>query len=168
VGNSGKQVENFSASEKTVESRKVVVDACPRCGVENAGLEACPRCGLKREFRAKFAEGAALPEGLVAAWETVVSRWDDAAAHAVFLETCAQAEALDLAAGRYRAWLEDPARAERCRAALDRIVALAEERLRRTAASRDTPARNKKLVAVLAFLIMAGFLALIGYELLMR
>ncbi|MBN1774153.1 MAG: hypothetical protein JXB32_23035 [Deltaproteobacteria bacterium] len=146
----------------------VPADRCPRCGADLAAAEACARCGLAREFHARFAESTALPPELAREWDHVLAGWDEAARHAVFLERCAQAEALDLAAARYRPLAADPQRGERARAALDRIVALAERELQRCAMPRDTVQRNKRIMFVVALAITIGFLALVAWAVLVR
>ena len=149
VGIGGKEVENS--------------DPCPRCGAETAGNDACARCGLRREHRERFAADTALPPGLAEKWDAVLAAWDDPAPHAIFIETCAQAESLDLAAARYRPLSADPQRTERARAALDRIVALAEEALRRNAASGERIVRNRRLLFVIAVIVMLAFLGFVAW-----
>ena len=143
-------------------------DPCPRCGAETAGREACTRCGLSRAHRERFATDTALPPGLAGQWAGVLERWNDAGVHALFLESCAQAEALDLAAARYRPLSADPARAERARASLDRIVALAEAALRKQATPPDRVARTRRALVLVAALITLGFLALVTWMMLTR
>lgn len=126
------------------------------------------RCGLARRFHDRFAEATALPEGLAAEWDRVLGAWADPARHAVFLERCAQAQALDLAAARYRPLSDDPVRGERARAALERIVALAERELRRGAAPRDTVRRNQRILFAVALAITNAFLAAIAWAVLAR
>ena len=143
-------------------------DRCPRCGAELAGAEACVRCGLARRFHERFAESTALSGDLATAWDHVLAGWDEAARHALFLERCAQAGALDLAAARYRPLAEDPQRGERARASLERIVVLAEEALQRGATSRDNVQRNKRILFAVALAITLGFLAVIAWAVLAR
>lgn len=138
-------------------------DACPRCGAETAGKDACGRCGLRREHRERFAADTALPPGLAEKWDAVLAAWDDPAPHAVFLETCAQAESLDLAAARYRPLSADPQQAERARAALDRIVALAEQALQRDAGSGERIVRNRRFLFVIAAIVMLAFLGFVAW-----
>jgi hypothetical protein len=109
-----------------------------------------------------------LPAGLREEWDRVLAGWDDAGAHAVFVERCAQADSLDLAAGCYRPLLADPAKAERARVSLDRIVALAEQALQRTATPPSTAARNRAILTVLAALLTLGFLVAVAVAVLSR
>jgi hypothetical protein len=150
------------------EAESVPADRCPRCGVELAAAAACTRCGLAREFFGRFVESTALSGELKTAWDHVLAGWDEPSRHALFLEQCAQAEALDLAAARYRPLAEDPARGERARAALERIVALAERELQRTAAPRDNLKRNKRILFAIGLLITLGFLGFVAWAVLAR
>ena len=143
-------------------------DRCPRCGADLGGAEACGRCGLARRHHGRFAEATALPAELAADWERVLASWDDAGRHAVFLERCAQAGMLDLAAARYRPLAEDAVRGPRARAALDRIVALAERELRREATSPDALRRNRRILFVVALAILIVFLVVIAQAVLSR
>ncbi|MBI5487687.1 MAG: hypothetical protein HY905_10170 [Deltaproteobacteria bacterium] len=143
-------------------------DPCPRCGAETKGRDACARCGLHREHRERFAADTALPPGLAEKWDAVLAAWDDAAAHAIFLESCVQAEALDLAAARYRALRADPARAERCGRSLDRIVALAEAGLKKTSSGAEKVVRNRRIIFAVAVLVMLAFLSLVAWAVLSR
>lgn len=142
-------------------------DPCPRCGTENEGLDACPRCGLGRAHRGAVTPPD-LPEWLAAEWKTVVERWGDAAAHAIFIERCAAAEALDLAARRYRLMLADPARADRARASLDRIVVLAQAAMTRAATPRSRIARNKAIALVAGVVVALALLAMMVHALVSR
>ncbi len=126
------------------------------------------RCGLARRFHERFVESTALSGELAAAWDHVLAGWDEAARHALFLERCAQAGALDLAAARYRPLADDPRRGERARASLDRIVALAEEALQRGALPRDTVQRNKRILFAVALAITLGFLGFVAWAVLAR
>jgi hypothetical protein len=128
----------------------------------------CARCGLAREFHARFVESTALSGELAEAWERVLAAWDEPAGHALFLERCAQAESLDLAAARYRPLAEDPQRGERARAALDRIVVLAEQALQRGATPRDNVQRNKRILFGAALVITLGFLGFVAWAVLAR
>ena len=144
------------------------VDPCPRCGAETEGRDACVRCGLGRQHRERFATETALPPGLSKRWDAVLGAWDDAGVHAVFIETCAQAEALDLAAARYRALRSEPERAERCAKALDRIVALAESRLQKTSAGAERVVRNRRIIFAVGLVVMLVFLAVVAWAVLNR
>jgi len=117
VGNSGKTVGNDLGKGPSGASAPHEADVCPRCGAV-AAAEACPRCGLARAHRERFAAETALPEGLAQDWEKVLASWTDASAHAVFIQRCALAQSLDLAAARYRPFLIDAGRSERARAAM--------------------------------------------------
>ncbi|MBI5500873.1 MAG: hypothetical protein HY907_11575 [Deltaproteobacteria bacterium] len=143
-------------------------DPCPRCGTENDGQQACARCGLAREHREKFATDTALPAGLAEHWDAVLAAWDDPAPHAIFIESCAQAQALDLAAARYRALRADPARAERCARSLDRIVALAEAGLAKTSSGAEKVVRNRRIIFALALVVMLAFLSFVAWAVLSR
>lgn len=160
MGNGGKSVEDNPGTDAQVVA-PASTDRCPRCGAELAGAEACGRCGLARRFHDRFAQATVLPAELAAEWEAVLAAWEDAGRHAVFLERCAQAGALDLAAARYRPLAEDAVRGERARAALDRIVALAERELRRGATPRDTLRRNRRIVLAVALALALAFLIVI-------
>jgi hypothetical protein len=143
-------------------------DPCPRCGAETAGREGCARCGLRREHRERFAADTALPPGLAEKWDAVLAAWDDPAPHAVFLETCAQAESLDLAAAHYRALSAEPQKAERVRTSLDRIVALAEAALKRNAGSPERVAHNRRVFFVVAVVVMLSFLGFVAWAVVTR
>jgi hypothetical protein len=138
-------------------------DPCPRCGAETTGKDACALCGLRREHRERFAADTALPPGLAEKWDDVLAAWDDPAPHAIFLESCAQAESLDLAAARYRPLSADPQKAERARASLDRIVALAEAALKRNAGSGERIVRNRRAIFVVAVIVMLTFLGFVAW-----
>jgi hypothetical protein len=167
VGNSGKTVGNDSSRGSSEASAPHEADVCPRCGAA-AAAEACPRCGLRRAHRERFAAETALPEGLAQDWENVLASWSETSAHAVFIQRCALAQALDLAAARYRPLLNDAARSERARASLDRIVALAEESLQRSAVSKDRVERTRRVILGVAVFIMFAFLAVVAYAVLTR
>jgi hypothetical protein len=141
-------------------------DPCPRCGAETAERDACARCGLRREHRERFAADTTLPPGLAEKWADVLARWDEPAVHAIFLEECAQAEALDLAAARYRTQAGDPAHADRCRSSLDRIVALAEAALKRSTGGAERLVRNRRIIFALALVVMLAFLGLVVWAVL--
>lgn len=143
-------------------------DRCPRCGGELGGAEACGRCGLARRHHDRFAKATVLPAELAAEWERVLAAWDDPGRHALFLERCARDGSLDLAAARYRPLAGDAERGARARAALDRIVALAERELRRAATPRDTLRRNRRIVFVVALAIAIVFLVVIARAVLAR
>lgn len=167
MGNSGKTVGNDLGKGPSGASAPHEADVCPRCGAA-AEAEACPRCGLARAHRERFAAETALPEGLAQDWEKVLASWTDASAHAVFIQRCALAQSLDLAAARYRPFLIDAGRSERARASLDRIVALADESLQRSATSKDRVARTRRVILAVAVVIMFAFLAVVAYAVLTR
>ena len=167
MGNGGKTVENDLGKGSFGASAPHEAGVCPRCGAA-AAAEACPRCGLARAHRERFAAETALPEGLALDWEKVLASWTDASVHAVFIQRCALAQSLDLAAARYRPFLSDAARSERARASLDRIVALAEQSLRRSATSKDRVARTRRVILAVAVVIMFAFLAVVAYAVLTR
>jgi hypothetical protein len=62
----------------------------------------CPRCGLLVARWQGFALDVPTHPALDQPWEELLRAWDDDTAHARFLEAAASADALDVAAARYR------------------------------------------------------------------
>jgi hypothetical protein len=62
----------------------------------------CPRCGLLVTRWGGFALDVPTHPALDQPWEELLGAWDDDTAHARFLEAAATADALDVAAARYR------------------------------------------------------------------
>jgi hypothetical protein len=120
------------------------------------GLAACPRCGLRVEYRARYAESLELPPSLAPMWEAVREKWESAGLHELFLQACLAEGKLDLAAARYRGLTADSVRGDRARAALERIVALAEDSLARSAIPRSRIVRNRRIVLAVGFLVSVG------------
>jgi hypothetical protein len=80
-------------------------------------------------------------------WAALLSRWNDDAAHARFLELAATADALDVAAARYRQRRQvdrDDARAHK---GLERAVLLA-QRLYQARAQAERPPRAPLLLKI--------------------
>jgi hypothetical protein len=71
-----------------------------------------------------------------ALWAQVLGRWDDDRAHAAALDHSVRAQQMPELAGRYRALLEDAARAEVAKKRLDAIVAAATSLLMATQTPR--------------------------------
>jgi hypothetical protein len=118
--------------------------------------------------RARFATETALPPDLAVKWDAALAAWDDAAVHAIFIEACAQAGSLELAAARYRTLRADPERAERCARSLDRIVALAEAGMQKTSTGAGRIARNRRIIFAVGMIVMLAFLALVAWAVLNR
>ncbi|HZS41138.1 MAG TPA: hypothetical protein VFF06_30120 [Polyangia bacterium] len=100
---------------------------CPKCQHERRpGDDACRRCGLLVSRWESFTDAVTPHPAIDAAWEALQSSWEDADAHRRFLELCAGADGLDLAAAHYRSRLRRAPPDSRARAGLDRALHLVE------------------------------------------
>jgi len=63
------------------------------------------------------------------AWEKVEAEWEEPEAHRRFIGLATALDALPLAGARYRAAQTDPARAERAKEGLDKILKVALSRM---------------------------------------
>jgi hypothetical protein len=96
-----------------------------------------------------------------ALWKNVVDRWDDDAAHAVFLQHCQMNEQLAEAAARYAGMRGDRDRGESARRRLDAVTVLATTAL---VASRKE--REVVISKWLTFIVLFSLSAMAGYALL--
>jgi hypothetical protein len=96
---------------------------------------------------------------LQALWKQVIDNWDDAGAHAKFLNYCQQTEQLAEAAARYRGMAEDRSRGESAQRQLQAITLLAYSELDR---ARSVPPPRAplaaKLLAIVFFLVASALL----------
>lgn len=89
------------------------------------------------------------------AWSDLRERWDDERAHQAFVSLCASTDRLAEAGRRYREVHErEPERAERARAQLDRIVAVAMQSL--SALKTEPAPKSAKLRMFLVSLGISG------------
>ncbi len=101
------------------------------------------------------------------AWQGVLDRWADDAAHQAFLDLCVATDRLAAAAARYRSLLAAPDRREQAARRLEAVALLAVTRLEAT----RTPAPRLRLqgaALALVVLLLATALALVAYPLWLR
>ncbi len=101
------------------------------------------------------------------AWQGVLDRWTDDAAHQAFLDHCVATDRLAAAAARYRGLLAAPDRREQAARRLEAVAFLAVTRLEAT----RTPAPRLRLqgaALALVVLLLATALALVAYPLWLR
>jgi hypothetical protein len=104
-----------------------VSTVCPKCQRERRpGDDACARCGLLLSRWESYSDEVAAHPAIDAAWSALESSWEDADAHRRFLELCAGADGIDLAAAHYRARLRRASDDSRARAGLERALTLVE------------------------------------------
>ena len=94
-------------------------------------------------------------------WKRVVDRWDDDAAHGVFLEYCQRSGSLSDAAARYRGMAGDRDRGPEAQRRLQAVVLLATQAMM---AQRSSPPRGSPpwLLALVVLLCLSG----VGFTLL--
>jgi len=101
--------------------------ACPKCQRERIpGEDSCARCGLLVARWEGFAVEDPSHPMLEEPWQKLEASWNDDAAHSAFLELASTADALDVAAAKYRRRKQaspGDARAER---GLQRAVSMAQ------------------------------------------
>ena len=99
------------------------------------------------------------PDDLAAEWARVEAAWDDPQAHRRYVTVCGATGRLAYAGRRYRqVQASDPERRALAEAQIDRILALAMERL----AVEKTPAQRPELRQRVRWLAFAVGLGLIG------
>jgi hypothetical protein len=99
---------------------------CPKCQRERRPDEqACARCGLLVSRWESFVTEPLEHPAVDAAWATLREHWEDSAAHRAFLEAASVADALDVAAARYRDELRAHPSSSRAQRGLKRAEALA-------------------------------------------
>ncbi len=105
-------------------------------------------------------------EGFEALWQNVLDHWDDDKPHAAFIEFALRTGQLPVAAGRYRAMMDDPFRAERAPTRLDAIVVAATQLMM----SMKSPPRTKVPLPITlsAFGIFLFTLCFVAYMFLHR
>ena len=92
------------------------------------------------------------------AWSEVEARWDDAAAHKKFLALADTLDRLADAGKRYRGAREsDPARAERAKAQIDALFAIAMTRMSKV--EKTEPPKTRRRLDFIAFGISAALIA---------
>src|SRR4051812_32618418 len=99
---------------------------CAKCGHGTISSGACARCGLLVENWPTYTETVRSHPYLDARWAKLVAAWDEDVAHTRFLDEAARLEALDVAAGRFRARLREDPNDPRAAAGLERSAILAE------------------------------------------
>ncbi len=122
---------------------------CPKCG-EPKTADSCPKCGLVFA-RYRPAAFEAVPPGLAELWDHVERHWDEAAAHAAFVERAFFLEQSGFAAHRYRTKGDDPT----ARAQTARIVSRMEQALL-ASKTEPLPPRRSSRTALLALLFIAA------------
>ncbi|MGE0546723.1 MAG: hypothetical protein AB7O24_28205 [Kofleriaceae bacterium] len=137
---------------------------CPKCGTpRKQAAAACSRCGLAAERMAEFARSkdGETPLAVRDAWQRVIERWDDPAAHEALLAVVVQDGCYAWAAARYReqqrARPDDPIAANR----LERIRRGAEASMLVTATRKDVPAGkllSRIILAILVAMLVVGII----------
>lgn len=138
---------------------------CPKCATALVdGALACKRCGLTSANMAAYTQSRdEVPPRVVAAWEGVVSHWDEVARHDALLALVAQTESYAWAAAQYRErerMLPDDPIARR---QLERLRRAAEVTLYASAAARpdkaSSPFSGIVVVLLVLALVMVGIFA---------
>lgn len=93
-------------------------------------------------------------------WAAVLDGWDEQTTHDAYVSRALADGRLGEAAGRYRVFLDDPARSEVARKRLGTIAFLAEQSLVAARRPLDTT-RLRRVVLVMAVAVCAGLLALL-------
>ncbi len=105
------------------------------------------------------------------AWEQLTARWDDEAAHEVYLSRCSDLEGLAQAGRRYREMLQsragDPVALRWCEEIVKRATVLGLTQLPRTRPPRPMPRWARVALAAAALWVVAYLLWFLG-SLLMR
>ncbi len=146
---------------------------CPKCGqalaaaVGDGALAPCQKCGLARDRMAAFAAARPLeaPE-VIAAWEVLLTTWDDDTRHATFIELARQREALPLAARCYRDYqLAQPQDATAAKQ-LARVTKLVQVQMAATVAARVATERPpyQKVVVMLTVLTAMALAAWVYFD----
>lgn len=141
---------------------------CPKCGATPAGDSPpanCPKCGLATDKMDAFARtlDADVPHVVRAAWDALVSAWDDDDRHAAFMRIVVDETAFAWAAQQYREKKPDV----RAIAMLERVRRAAEARLLASASAKPEPKSmfhsvkilvGGAVLMVIALLLMLQFL----------
>ena len=96
---------------------------------------------------------------LDAAWAALLERWDQDEGHRAFVGLAASLERLPDAARRYRAQSSDPARAERAKQGVDRVLAAAMTAMKPPARERPRPVNVGLPLAAIAAAFLVTMLA---------
>ncbi|MFO0602762.1 MAG: hypothetical protein U0324_06280 [Polyangiales bacterium] len=96
---------------------------------------------------------------LDAAWVALMERWDRDEGHRAFVGLAASLERLPDAARRYRALSSDPARAERAKQGVDRVLAAAMSAMKPASRERPRSVNVGLPLGVLAAAFLATMLA---------
>lgn len=134
-----------------------VSTVCPKCERERRPEEAaCARCGLLVARWPRFQPPPIAHELVDASWAALEALWEDDSAHARFLDEASRAEALDVAATRYRERARKQPGDERARAGLTRAALLAERLHDARAAAPSEPPGWVRGVGVAGALVVLG------------
>jgi hypothetical protein len=132
-----------------------VLSHCPKCQLERRpGADGCARCGLLVTRWETFAAETPAHPVLDPLWSALVSRWNDDGAHQRFLDAAAIADALDLAAARYRQRYYADRDDARAQGGLERAVRLAQTLYEARARSERPP--RAPLILKIAGTMCAG------------
>ena len=142
---------------------------CPKCGDAQPEAKACRTCGLLAERMSTYQPPATeAPPALAEAWTALESRWEDADAHAAFLQQVTAADAYPWAAQRYRAAARERPDDKLAAEQLARIARMTEVSMRTAATRRADPQpqpyKNVTLVlgSLIVLMILATMLAVLG------
>jgi hypothetical protein len=134
-------------------------ELCPKCHrTRLPGQDACAQCGLLVTRWETYKPEVPSLEPVDKAWSDLQAKWDDDAAHEMFLELAAHFDGLDVAAALYKKRSVDDPQDTRAREGLTRAVTLAQNLY--VAKARDSIAEGYNQIRKIV-LIFAAVLTLV-------